>query len=224
MALVQTPKSAAQWTKGLDCESWCDSLQRLSLVAMPIRSHPVIFVETPLQGAFVIELEAYPTSGGSSRARGVRTSSPAGASSRRFVQSSISFNHRAGTLRGMHYQAAPWEETKLVRCTRGAIFDVIIDLRPDSPTRARHYGAMLSESNRLMLYVPRGFAHGFQTLEDATEVEYQVSEFYRPEAARGVRWDDPTFAIAWPAADHRIMLPRDRNYPDFVPDTMDNTT
>ena len=184
----------------------------------------MIFLETPLQGAFVIELEAYPDERGFFARTWCQDEFASRGLESRFVQSSISFNHRAGTLRGMHYQAAPWEETKLVRCTRGAIFDVIIDLRPGSPTRTRHYGVMLSESNRLTLYVPRGFAHGFQTLEDATEVEYQVSEIYKPEAARGVRWDDPTFAIAWPAADHRIMLPRDRNYPDFAPDTMDRTT
>ena len=118
-------------------------------------------------------------------------------------------------MRGMHYQAAPHAEAKLVRCTRGEIFDVIIDLRPESPTYKRHVGLRLSEENRRMLYVPEGFAHGFQTLVDATEVLYQMSEFYHPESARGLRWDDPVFAIEWPAAAERLMSERDRNWPNY---------
>jgi len=127
----------------------------------------------------------------------------------------VSFNKRGGTLRGLHYQAAPHEETKLVRCTSGAIFDVIVDLRPDSPTRAAHYAVILSAANRRMLYVPRGFAHGFQTLQDDTEVAYQMSEFHHPESQRGVRWDDPAFGIAWPPVAERIITERDRSYPDL---------
>lgn len=116
----------------------------------------------------------------------------------------------------MHYQAAPHEETKLVRCTQGGIFDVIIDLRSDSPTYKQHVNVRLTAENRLMLYIPGGIAHGFQTLEDGTEVLYQMSEFYYPEAARGVRWDDPAFGIAWPPAGQRILSERDRSWPDYI--------
>lgn len=114
------------------------------------------------------------------------------------AQCSVSFNHRKGTVRGLHFQIAPHEEVKLVRVTRGALFDVIVDLRPGSPTRGRHASFILSEGEGNQLYIPKGMAHGFQTLEDATEVSYQISAFYAPEAARGIRWDDPTLAIAWP--------------------------
>jgi dTDP-4-dehydrorhamnose 3,5-epimerase len=131
------------------------------------------------------------------------------------VQCNISFNKRKGTLRGMHYQDAPLEEAKLVRCTRGAIFDAIIDLRPNSATFKRHVSVVLSAENRRGLYVPEGFAHGFQTLEDNTEVFYQMSQFYAPECARGVRWNDPAFGIEWPA-DKRIIIERDQSYPDFA--------
>ncbi len=115
----------------------------------------------------------------------------------------------------MHFQAAPHEEIKLVRCSRGAIFDVIIDLRPESATFKQHYAAVLSAENGTMLYIPQGFAHGFQTLEDSTEVFYQMSQFYAPDYARGVRWNDPVFGIEWPA-DERIIHDRDRSYPDFA--------
>jgi dTDP-4-dehydrorhamnose 3,5-epimerase len=128
-----------------------------------------------------------------------------------FVQVSISFNDVAGTLRGLHYQAAPHAESKLVRCTAGAIFDVIVDLRPESPTYRRWHGETLSAKNRLGLYIPRGFAHGFVTLEDNSEVLYQISEFYHPESARGVRWNDPALGIEWPRAPVRVA-PRDAEF------------
>jgi dTDP-4-dehydrorhamnose 3,5-epimerase len=115
----------------------------------------------------------------------------------------------------MHYQAVPYEEAKLVRCTRGAIYDVIIDLRGDSPTFTQWIAVELSSENRRMIYVPENFAHGFQTLEDDTEVFYQMSQFYVPESARGVRWNDPAFAIRWPK-DQPILSTRDKNYPDFL--------
>jgi dTDP-4-dehydrorhamnose 3,5-epimerase len=115
----------------------------------------------------------------------------------------------------MHFQAFPREETKLIRCTTGAIFDAIIDLRKDSATFKQHLGVVLTAENRRMLYIPEGFAHGFQTLEDNTEVFYQMSEFYSPEHARGVRWNDPAFGIEWPAGG-RIIIDRDGSYPDFV--------
>ncbi len=133
----------------------------------------------------------------------------------RLVQCNVSVNKTKGTLRGMHYQTPPYAEAKLVRCTRGSIFDVIIDLRPVSRTFKQHAAVVLTDENRHMLYVPEGLAHGFQTLEAATEVFYQMSEFYAPECGRGVRWDDPAFAIEWPAAE-RLMSERDRTYPDFT--------
>jgi dTDP-4-dehydrorhamnose 3,5-epimerase len=133
----------------------------------------------------------------------------------RLAQCSISYNARKGTLRGMHYQSAPYAESKLVRCTRGAIYDVALDLRADSPTFRQWIGVNLTAENREMIYIPKGCAHGFLTLEDNSEVFYQISEFYHPEAARGVRWDDPAFGIVWPAKP-QLLSDRDRNYPDFA--------
>ena len=132
-----------------------------------------------------------------------------------FVENNISYNRRRGTLRGLHYQAAPYGQAKLVRCTRGAIFDVVVDLRPDSPTFRKWTSSELTAENRLLLYLPEDMAHGFQTVEDDTEVFYQVSDFYRPEAYEGLRWNDPAFGIEWPMAEEPIMLPRDSSYPDF---------
>ena len=133
----------------------------------------------------------------------------------RLVQCSISFNHKKGTLRGMHFQIAPYAEAKLVRCTMGAIYDVIVDIRPDSPTFKKYYGAEFTPENRKMLYVPEGYAHGFITLCDNSEVFYQMSEFYHAEAARGYRWNDPAFGIEWPLP-VQVISERDANYPDFV--------
>jgi dTDP-4-dehydrorhamnose 3,5-epimerase len=130
------------------------------------------------------------------------------------VQCSVSFNKRKGTLRGMHFQAPPFAETRLVRCTSGSIYDVIIDLRPSSPAFKQNFAVELSAANRKMLYIPEGFAHGFQTLENDSEVFYQMSQRFSAEHVRGVRWNDPAFSIKWPAA-KRIIIERDRNYPDF---------
>src|ERR1700740_3810145 len=132
----------------------------------------------------------------------------------KLLQCSISFNTHKGTLRGVHYQAAPYQEAKLVRCTKGAIFDVAIDLRPRSRTFKSWVSVVLTAELRKMLYVPEGCAHGFLTLEDNTEVFYQMSEFYNPASARGVRWDDPAFQIAWPET-IAVISDRDRTYPDF---------
>jgi dTDP-4-dehydrorhamnose 3,5-epimerase len=132
----------------------------------------------------------------------------------RWVQSSISFNKTRGTLRGLHYQRAPHAEAKLVRCTMGRIFDVVLDLRHDAPTFKQHVAVELTATNRAMIYIPPGLAHGFQTLEDETEVFYQMSTFYAPGHGAGVRWSDPAFGIAWPIPDP-IMSERDRDYPDF---------
>lgn len=130
------------------------------------------------------------------------------------AQCSISFNHRRGTLRGMHYQAEPHAEVKLVRVTRGAIFDVALDLRPTSPMYCKWFATELTADNRRMLYIPKGCAHGFQTLADNTEVAYQISTAYEPAASRGVRWNDPAFGIAWPLP-VSVMHPRDAAYQDF---------
>jgi dTDP-4-dehydrorhamnose 3,5-epimerase len=130
------------------------------------------------------------------------------------VQCSTAFNLWRGTLRGLHWQAPPKSEAKLVRVTRGAIHDVIVDLRPDSPTRLQHVAVELTADNGQMLYIPEGLAHGFQTLADSTEVSYQMSEFFAPECARGARWNDPAFGITWPLP-NPIMNDRDRSYPDF---------
>ncbi|HUR86496.1 MAG TPA: dTDP-4-dehydrorhamnose 3,5-epimerase [Solirubrobacteraceae bacterium] len=132
------------------------------------------------------------------------------------VQCNTSFNARAGTLRGMHLQTSPHGEPKLVRCTRGAIFDVVVDLRPGSPTHKAWFGTELSASNGRALYVPEGLAHGFQTLRDASEVLYMMGHEYAAEAASGVRWDDTAFAIEWPAADKRVISARDRAFPDYL--------
>ena len=133
----------------------------------------------------------------------------------RLVQCNISYNERQGTLRGMHYQDEPFGEAKVVRCTAGAIYDVAIDLRAQSPTYRRWLGVVLSAKERNMLYVPEGFAHGFLTLEDHTEIFYQMSEFYHPEVALGVRWDDPAFQIRWPGK-IEVISERDSAYPDFI--------
>jgi dTDP-4-dehydrorhamnose 3,5-epimerase len=130
-----------------------------------------------------------------------------------FVQNSVSYNARAGTLRGMHFQAPPHEETKIVRCTRGAAFDVVLDLRPGSPTLHHWCGVEISEVNHRMLYVPKGLAHGFLTLTDDTTIEYQISERHIPSVGSGVRWNDPLFAITWPQTPQLVISERDAGYP-----------
>ncbi|HJS22785.1 MAG TPA: dTDP-4-dehydrorhamnose 3,5-epimerase [Pyrinomonadaceae bacterium] len=175
----------------------------------------MVITETELKGAFVIELEPFEDLRGFfARAWSDREFEAAGLNAR-FVESNISFNEKKGTLRGMHYQLPPYDQTKLVRCTRGSIYDVIIDLRPDSPTFKQWVAKELSAENHLMLYVPGEFAHGYQTLEDSTEVSYQTTAYYAPEHGRGVRWNDPAFKISWPI-DNLVMIERDREYPDFV--------
>ena len=173
------------------------------------------FTETPLAGAYVIDVEPHADERGAFARTFCAEEFAAHGLDARVAQASISFNRRAGTLRGMHYQAAPHGEAKLIRCTAGAIFDVIVDLRPDSPTYTRHFGVVLTPADRRALYVPVGFAHGFQTLADDSEVLYQMSHPYAPQSARGVRWNDPAFGIVWPQTSERIMNERDRSYPDF---------
>lgn len=172
------------------------------------------FVETKLQGVFEVQLEIKADERGFfARSWCTKEFEEHGLNSR-LVQCNVSFNTSKGTLRGMHYQSAPFAETKLVRCTKGSLYDVVIDLRPESPTYKQWVGAVLSASNRSMLYIPAGCAHGFLTLEDETEIFYQMSEFYNAESARGARWDDPAFRIVWPGK-VQIISERDRTYPNF---------
>lgn len=175
----------------------------------------MIFAETKLRGAFVIELARRKDKRGYFARTFCQEEFEAHGLESHFVQCSVSFNQKKGTLRGMHFQAPPFEEAKLIRCTRGAIHDVIIDLRNSSLTFKDHFAVVLSAENGKMLYVPEGLAHGFQTLEDNTEIFYQMSRSYAPEYARGVRWNDPAFGIEWPPAE-RIILERDQSYPMFA--------
>ena len=180
----------------------------------------MLFVETELPGAYVIEIERRPDERGFFARTFCEREFEAHGLPQRFPQCNLSNNTRAGTLRGMHYQAAPLWEAKLVRCVRGAIYDVIIDLRPDSAARLRWIGVELSADNGRALFVPEGFAHGFLTLADQSDVFYHMSEFFRPEGARGLRWNDPRFDIRWPSAP-RVISERDATYPDFDPAQFD---
>jgi dTDP-4-dehydrorhamnose 3,5-epimerase len=175
----------------------------------------MVFTGTKLKGAFVLELEPKEDERGFFARTFCVDEFQANKLNARVVQCSVSFNKRRGTLRGMHWQDVPQAESKLVRVTRGAIYDVILDLRADSPTFKQWFAAELTAENRRSLYVPEGFAHGFQTLEDNTEVFYQMSAPFVPGLARGVRWDDPAFGIEWPHVERRILNERDATYPDF---------
>ncbi|OAD21867.1 dtdp-4-dehydrorhamnose 3,5-epimerase [Candidatus Thiomargarita nelsonii] len=174
----------------------------------------MIFTETKLKGAYIIDLEPIADERGFFARSWCQKEFEAHGLNPNLVQCNISFNKTKGTLRGMHYQVAPHEEAKLVRCTKGAIYDVIIDLRPESSTFKQWVAVELTAENYQMLYIPEGFAHGFQSLADNTEVFYQMSEFFHPECARGVRWDDPAFNIEWPQ-DERIITAKDMQYLDF---------
>jgi dTDP-4-dehydrorhamnose 3,5-epimerase len=174
----------------------------------------VIFTETALKGACIIDSEMKEDERGFFARSFCMKEFESHGLNPRVAQCNISFNRKKGTLRGMHYQIAPHEEAKLVRCMRGSIYDVIIDLRRHSATFKQWLAVELTAINYRMLYIPNGFAHGFQTLEDNTEVFYQMSEFYYPEYARGVRWDDPSFCIKWPLA-KPIMSEKDKSYPLF---------
>ncbi len=174
------------------------------------------FISLPLSGAFLIDIEPIEDERGFfARSVCVDEFARHGLNAR-FVQQSLSFNKRAGTVRGLHYQAAPHEEEKLVRVTRGAIYDVIVDLRRDFPTYGRWFGIELSADNHRQLYIPRGFAHGFQTLCHGTEILYEMTVAFQPSAARGLRWDDPQLGISWPACSDRTMSSKDWTLPFFT--------
>lgn len=176
----------------------------------------MIFTEAPLSGAFLIDLERRGDDRGFFARAFCEREFAAHGLATRFVQMNDSLSAQRGTLRGMHYQLAPRAETKLVRCVRGALYDVILDLRRDSPTFGRSFGAELTAENRRTMYVPKGFAHGLITLTDDVEAMYLVDEFYSPEHERGVRWNDPRFEIAWPIAP-AVVSDKDRVHRDFDP-------
>lgn len=174
----------------------------------------MIFLETEIKGVYVILPERMEDERGFFARTWCHREFQAAGLNTAWVQDNLSFSKRKGTLRGLHYQAEPHGEIKLVRCTMGSIYDVVVDLRRNSSTFRQWLVIELSAENRKMLYIPRGIAHGYQTLTDHTEVFYLMSEFYHPDSARGVRWDDPAFGIQWPKGD-RILSERDRAFPDF---------
>jgi len=174
----------------------------------------MIFTETKLKGAYVIDIKKIEDERGFFARGWCQDEFETHNLNPQIVQLNIGFNPRRGTLRGMHFQIAPKEEAKLVRCTRGAIYDVIIDLRPNSPTHRQWLGVELTEANYRMLFAPEGFAHGYQTLSDNTEIYYQTSEFYAPKLASGVCFDDPAFGIAWPVP-IEIISKQDQNWPPY---------
>jgi dTDP-4-dehydrorhamnose 3,5-epimerase len=174
----------------------------------------MIFSETRLPGVIVVELERHCDERGFFARTWCRREFESRGLISQIAQCSVSLNRQKGTLRGLHYQENPHPEAKFVRCIRGALYDVALDLRPQSSTYLQWFGIELTEMEGRALYIPEGCAHGFLTLEDQTEVFYQISEFFHPELSRGVRWNDPAFSIAWPA-EPTIMSERDRTYPDF---------
>jgi dTDP-4-dehydrorhamnose 3,5-epimerase len=176
----------------------------------------VIFEQTRLEGAYLIDLERREDERGFFARTWCADEFADHGLVNRLVQANVSWNARQGTLRGMHFQHPPHAETKLVRCTRGAIFDVIVDLRPDSETYKEWLGVELTDENRRALFVPEGFAHGYQTLVPDSEIIYQVSAAYAPQAEGGVRWDDPAFGIEWPDAGNALLSGKDRSWPDFT--------
>ncbi|MEZ5319952.1 MAG: dTDP-4-dehydrorhamnose 3,5-epimerase [Vicinamibacterales bacterium] len=173
------------------------------------------FAETPIPGVWIVDGPAFADERGSLFPAWVQSDFAARGLETGIAQVTMATNHQRSTLRGLHYQASPMEEVKVIRAVRGAVYDVVVDLRPDSPTFCRWTGVELSADNRRMLYVPRGFAHGYQTLTDDTEIVYLVSTPYSPGHQRGVRWDDPAFGIAWPLGAPAVIHPRDAAYPDF---------
>lgn len=176
------------------------------------------FKQTPLQGAYTIDLDKKGDDRGFFARFFCTNEFKAQGLDHEFFQVNNSLSAYKGTLRGMHYQLHPKAESKLVRCIKGALYDVILDMRPDSSTFGKWFGAELTEENRRMMYVPKGFAHGFITLTDDTEALYMVSEFYAPDLERGIRWNDPRFNIEWPL-DPVVVSPKDQQHPDFDPQT-----
>ncbi len=190
----------------MSSEQWAGSCKQQQTAYM-------IFTETKLKGAYVVEIQKLEDERGFFARSWCRREFETHGLNPQLVQCNISFNACIGTMRGMHYQTKPYEEAKLIRCTMGSIYDVIVDIRPDSPSFKQYLGIVLTPGNYKMLYVPEGFAHGFLTLEDNTEIFYQMSEFYAPDHARGFRWNDPAFGIEWPS-NVQVISERDKSYPD----------
>jgi dTDP-4-dehydrorhamnose 3,5-epimerase len=178
----------------------------------------MIFRETSLKGAYIIEVEPVIDERGLFARTWCQREFEEHGLKVTWVQHNVSLNHKKGTIRGMHYQLPPHEEIKLVRCIKGSIYDVIVDLRPESPTFCQHVGVILSAENRHALYIPEHVAHGFQSLSDDTEVSYQMSAFYEPNSARGFRWDDPAFNIKWPDPP-TVISAKDQAWPPFIRET-----
>ena len=176
----------------------------------------MIFLETKIKGAFLLIPERMEDERGFFAKAWCRDEFQRQGLATHFAQMNISFSKSAGTLRGLHFQLPPYEEAKVIRCTQGAIFDVIVDVRESSPTYKMWVGVELSSENYKMLYVPEGVAHGFQTLRDGTEVVYPVTQAHVVEFERGIRWDDPQIDIQWPAAKERIVSEKDRSWPNFA--------
>lgn len=172
-------------------------------------------IETKLKGCFIIEPDRFDDHRGFFAQAWSLQELHAHGIDVQFVESNLAFNLKQGTLRGLHYQAPPHEQAKLVRCTRGSVYDVAVDLRPGSSTFKQWVAIELSANSLRMFFIPGGFAHGYQTLEDNSEVSYDIDSPYAPASGRGVRWNDPAFGIQWPEIEQRIMLARDREYPDF---------
>ncbi|QHT69797.1 dTDP-4-dehydrorhamnose 3,5-epimerase [Rhodocytophaga rosea] len=175
----------------------------------------MIFTETKLKGAFIVDVKRIEDERGFFGRSWCKKEMEEHGLNSNVVQANVSFNHKKGTLRGMHFQINPYQETKLIRCTKGAIYDVIIDLRKDSPTYKQWIGVELTEDNFRMLYVPEDFAHGFITLKDNTAVTYQVTQFYTPGAEAGIRWNDPTLGIEWPIP-VEVISAKDENHPNYT--------
>ncbi len=177
----------------------------------------MVFKETLLKGAFIIELEKIDDIRGFFSRAWCQEEFQTHGLNPNIAQCNLTFSATIGTLRGLHYQIAPYHESKCVRCIRGKIYDVIVDLRPNSPTYSQWMGFELSSENRKMLYIPENFAHGYLTLADNAEVFYQVSQFYSPGSEGGVRWNDPSINIKWPNSANLIITEKDKNWPDFKP-------
>jgi dTDP-4-dehydrorhamnose 3,5-epimerase len=177
----------------------------------------MVFEETNLKGAFVIGIEKIEDERGFFARALCKKEFEAHGLISRFVQANLAASRNKGTLRGIHYQVAPHQEAKLILCIKGAIYDVIIDLRPDSATYGKWFGIELSMTNHKMLYVPENFAHGYQTLQNDTEVFYLVSAFYSPAHEKGLRWNDPAFGIKWPETEKVVISEKDQHWPDYLP-------
>jgi dTDP-4-dehydrorhamnose 3,5-epimerase len=173
------------------------------------------FIPTALDGVCIIELEMINDNRGFFARSWCKEAFGQNELSNDIVQCNISFNLQCATIRGLHYQVSPHEETKIVRCIRGGIYDVVIDLRKNSPSYMSWIGVNLNSENRKMIYIPTGFAHGYQTLTSETEIYYQVDQYYNPKAEQGIRWDDPAFSIDWPISKNCIVSEKDRAWPNF---------